>query len=173
MAPDGLKNISIPAGVGGGFVQTGPFANMTVNLGPVGGLNGTAPGPNGGLGYNPRGLKRDVGPAVNMRYANYSTVLGKFLGTRLVNREFDNALTKPRTRPLVEAKHLRVPRTIRRHSLHHRDRASWRHTLRDQVGQPSINLTLARRAHNVPTVATPAAISSPPQATLHFTSIMV
>jgi tyrosinase len=52
---------------------------MSVNLGPVGGLNGTATGPDGGLGYNPRGLKRDVGPAVNMRYANYSTVLSESL----------------------------------------------------------------------------------------------
>jgi hypothetical protein len=60
-------------------VHDGPVlvANMSVNLGPVGGLNGTAPGPDGGLGYNPRGLKRDVGPAVNMRYANYSTVLSE------------------------------------------------------------------------------------------------
>ncbi|KAF2721222.1 Di-copper centre-containing protein [Polychaeton citri CBS 116435] len=68
--------ILLPAGVGGGFVTTGPFANMTVNLGPVGGLNGTAPGPDGGLGYNPRGLKRDLGPAMNTRYANYTTVFG-------------------------------------------------------------------------------------------------
>ncbi|GAB7328380.1 hypothetical protein MBLNU13_g00362t2 [Cladosporium sp. NU13] len=75
VAPDGLSTLPIPAGVGGGFVKTGPFANMSVNLGPVGGLDGVAPGPDGGLGYNPRGLKRDVGPAVNMRYANYSTVL--------------------------------------------------------------------------------------------------
>ena len=79
VAPDGLSTLQLPAGVGGGFVKTGPFANMSVNLGPVGGLNGTAPGPDGGLGYNPRGLKRDVGPAVNMRYANYSTVLSRFL----------------------------------------------------------------------------------------------
>ncbi|KAG7150000.1 Tyrosinase P like protein [Verticillium longisporum] len=71
----GGGNISLPAGLGGGFVTTGPFANMTVNLGPVGGLQGTAPGPDGGLGYNPRGLKRDVGPAMNLRYANYTTVL--------------------------------------------------------------------------------------------------
>ncbi|KAK3938963.1 tyrosinase-like protein orsC [Diplogelasinospora grovesii] len=67
--------IQLPAGVGGGYVTTGPFANMTVNLGPVGGLVGTAAGPDGGLGYNPRGLKRDVGPAMNTRYANYTTVL--------------------------------------------------------------------------------------------------
>ena len=77
VAPDGLSTLPIPAGVGGGFVKTGPFANMSVNLGPVGGINGSAPGPDGGLGYNPRRLKRDVGPAVNMRYANYSTVLSE------------------------------------------------------------------------------------------------
>lgn len=49
---------------------------MTINLGPVAGLVGTEAGPDGGLGYNPRGLKRDVGPALNTRYANYTTVLG-------------------------------------------------------------------------------------------------
>ncbi|KXH30469.1 hypothetical protein CSAL01_00697 [Colletotrichum salicis] len=79
--PEGIggSSIQLPAGVGGGFVTTGPFANMTVNLGPVGGLQGTAPGPGGGLGYNPRGLKRDVGPAMNQRYANYTTVLNLLL----------------------------------------------------------------------------------------------
>ena len=82
VAPDGLTTLPIPAGVGGGFVKTGPFANMSVNLGPVGGLDGVAPGPDGGLGYNPRGLKRDVGPAVNMRYANYSTVLSQSMSNR-------------------------------------------------------------------------------------------
>ncbi|KAK1479530.1 hypothetical protein CCUS01_04659 [Colletotrichum cuscutae] len=64
----GGSSIQLPAGVGGGFVTTGPFANMSVNLGPV-----------GGLGYNPRGLKRDVGPAMNQRYANYTTVLNLLL----------------------------------------------------------------------------------------------
>lgn len=67
-------NIQLPAGVGGGYVTTGPFANMTVNLGPVGGLAGVAAGPDGGLGYNPRTLKRDLGPAMNERYCNYTTV---------------------------------------------------------------------------------------------------
>ncbi|KAH6632490.1 tyrosinase-like protein [Chaetomium tenue] len=71
----GGGNISLPAGEGGGLVKTGPFADMVVNLGPVGGLADTAPGPMGGLGHNPRGLKRDLGGAMNMRYANYSTVL--------------------------------------------------------------------------------------------------
>lgn len=75
----GGGNIQLPAGLGGGYVTTGPFANMTVNLGPVGGLEGVPPGPLGGLGYNPRGLKRDIGPAMNMRYANYTTVLNLLL----------------------------------------------------------------------------------------------
>lgn len=61
-----------------GYNQNRPFANMTVNLGPVGGTFGTAPGPDGGLGYNPRVLKRDVGPAMNQRYCNYTTVLSEY-----------------------------------------------------------------------------------------------
>ncbi|TLD25198.1 hypothetical protein PspLS_06104 [Pyricularia sp. CBS 133598] len=65
--------IQLPPGLGGGPVTEGPFANMTITLGPVA-LVDVAPGPMGGLGENPRPLKRDVGPAVNMRYANYSTV---------------------------------------------------------------------------------------------------
>lgn len=52
---------------------------MTINLGPVGGTFGTEPGPDGGLGYNPRVLKRDLGPAMNQRYCNHTTVLSKFL----------------------------------------------------------------------------------------------
>ncbi|GAB7358402.1 hypothetical protein MBLNU230_g2471t1 [Neophaeotheca triangularis] len=75
--PDGVggDNIQLPPGVGGGNVTSGPFANMSVNLGPFGGTLTTEPGPDDGLGYNPRRLKRDLGPAMNMRYANYSTVL--------------------------------------------------------------------------------------------------
>ncbi|UNI21818.1 Tyrosinase [Purpureocillium takamizusanense] len=53
-----------PRGVGGGFVTTGPFANITINVGP---------GDN--VAYNPRRIKRDVGPGLNTRYANYTTVL--------------------------------------------------------------------------------------------------
>ncbi|TPX07819.1 uncharacterized protein E0L32_010506 [Thyridium curvatum] len=70
----GGGDIQLPAGVGGSFVTTGAFANMTVNLGPVGGLLGVEPGPDGGLGYNPRRLKRDLGGAMNMRYANWTTM---------------------------------------------------------------------------------------------------
>ena len=78
--------LQLAAGVGGGYVTTGPFANMTANLGPVAGLVGTVPGPDGGLGYNPRRLKRDIGPALNVRYANYTTVWGTLI-FRPLNRE--------------------------------------------------------------------------------------
>lgn len=57
--------MELPPGLGGGFVVTGPFANMTVNLGP-----------GESVAYNPRRFKRDIGPALTTRYANYTTVLG-------------------------------------------------------------------------------------------------
>jgi hypothetical protein len=40
--------------------ELGPFANMTVNLGPIGFPNATAD-PLNGFGYNPRCLMRDIG----------------------------------------------------------------------------------------------------------------
>ena len=50
-------SLSIPPGTGGGCIESGPFANASVNLGPV----AFQPvGPDGGLGYNPRCLTRDL-----------------------------------------------------------------------------------------------------------------
>ena len=47
----------IPPATGGGCLMTGPFKDHIVNLGPV----AYAPyGPDGGLGYNPRCLARDL-----------------------------------------------------------------------------------------------------------------
>ncbi|KAI7780572.1 hypothetical protein LA080_015855 [Diaporthe eres] len=60
----GANNIFLPSGNGGGCVKSGPFTNMTVNLGPVApGMAGLQPNPSpdGPLGYNPRCLSRDLG----------------------------------------------------------------------------------------------------------------
>lgn len=62
-AGEGLNAVYLPAGNGGGCVTSGPFANMTVNLGPValdepGGIE--VSNKDGVYAYNPRCLKRDL-----------------------------------------------------------------------------------------------------------------
>ncbi|CZR65684.1 related to tyrosinase [Phialocephala subalpina] len=61
----GMAFIKVPAGKGGGCVRTGPFANTTVNVGPLAGsMDPALKIPNNpradGFGYNPRCLRRDV-----------------------------------------------------------------------------------------------------------------
>lgn len=56
------------------------YANIlqSVNLGPVSlGIGGSVTaevGPQNGLGYNPRCLKRDVNPSVALQYTNITAV---------------------------------------------------------------------------------------------------
>lgn len=67
----------LPIGTGGGCVSEGPFANMTVNLGPDGLIivNGVTIQSNDKFRYNPRCLKRDFTEEALQRYANESSVL--------------------------------------------------------------------------------------------------
>lgn len=69
---NGLPEIPIPAGSGGGCVTSGPFKNMKVNLGPValGLTNGSTVSNGNGLSYNPRCLKRDLTNYSNQKFAN-------------------------------------------------------------------------------------------------------
>ncbi|KAK1545570.1 hypothetical protein CPAR01_03072 [Colletotrichum paranaense] len=79
---NGLPIIELPVGTGGGCVKSGPFKNMTVNLGPAaldlpGGISEA--NPNGPLTYNPRCLKRDLTTEVNLLFANVTAVLSNVL----------------------------------------------------------------------------------------------
>jgi len=70
--------VILPPGTGGGCVISGPFKNMTVNLGPMaldepGSV--VASNPAGPLAYNPRCLKRDLTTEVNKRYSNATAIL--------------------------------------------------------------------------------------------------
>lgn len=79
----GFPPLYLPTGSGGGCVASGPFKNLTVNLGPLtldlpGGGVETAPSGNA-LDWNPRCLKRDLVDYINQRFANASSVLSQIL----------------------------------------------------------------------------------------------
>lgn len=87
-AAQGLPPIYLPTGNGGGCVKSGPFAKMSVNLGPFaldvpGGISVGPPSGNP-LDYNPRCLKRDLVDEINQRYANASSVLNLILKSKNV-----------------------------------------------------------------------------------------
>ncbi|KAK4221932.1 hypothetical protein QBC38DRAFT_513289 [Podospora fimiseda] len=64
----------IPPADGGGCVTTGPFKNMSVNIGPIAPVLTVTRNPRAdGLGYNPRCLRRDINKnAAAVTTANYT-----------------------------------------------------------------------------------------------------
>ncbi|KAG9193783.1 tyrosinase [Alternaria panax] len=81
LAGTGPPEIRIPRGTGGGCVTSGPFKNMSVNLGPVslGTINGTTVENGDGYGYNPRCLKRDLTNYANKQWADAPAVASLIL----------------------------------------------------------------------------------------------
>lgn len=80
----GLPDLYLPSGTGGGCLQSGPFKDMKVNLGPVAlaltdGTTFTNADP---YAYNPRCLKRDLTDAINQRYSNASSVVNLILNSQ-------------------------------------------------------------------------------------------
>ncbi|KAF3054156.1 hypothetical protein E8E11_011943 [Didymella keratinophila] len=85
---NGLPDILIPAGSGGGCVTSGPFKDMSVNLGPAALqlTNGSTIANGNGLSYNPRCLKRDLTDYANKKWANATAVVSLIL----VNKDIDS-----------------------------------------------------------------------------------
>ncbi|WYZ44850.1 hypothetical protein EsH8_VIII_000166 [Colletotrichum jinshuiense] len=90
----GAGAIILPSGNGGGCVTSGPFVNMTVNLGPVNpGMDGMVANPNGKLGYNPRCLSRDLNAYTATKWFTNENMVNITVGKASQNVElFQNEL---------------------------------------------------------------------------------
>ncbi|KAK2623544.1 hypothetical protein QTJ16_007098 [Diplocarpon rosae] len=80
-----LINFTIPSGSGGGCITSGPFADMSVNLGPNG------PPLVDGVSYNPRCLTRDFRDRVLSANLSYDRVAELVMQERL--EAFDAVMT--------------------------------------------------------------------------------
>ncbi|KAL0944828.1 FAD-binding domain-containing protein [Colletotrichum truncatum] len=90
----GAGAIILPSGNGGGCVESGPFVNMTVNLGPVSpGMDGMKASPNGKLGHNPRCLSRDLSSYAMKSWMTNENMFNLTVGSASRNIElFQNEL---------------------------------------------------------------------------------
>ncbi|KAK3114000.1 hypothetical protein LTR53_008137 [Teratosphaeriaceae sp. CCFEE 6253] len=66
------QDVTVPPGTGGGCVSSGPFKDITLNLGPLDIPN--ANNVNSSFEYNPRCLERDLNPWFTERYNTYTNI---------------------------------------------------------------------------------------------------
>ncbi|KAL8383595.1 hypothetical protein RB595_010677 [Gaeumannomyces hyphopodioides] len=87
-------NMIAPAGNGGGCVETGPFKNMTVYLGPLSVNVDPAPARNpraDGFGANPRCLRRDMSNYLTSRWGRTQDIVGLITGSSNIG-SFQNTM---------------------------------------------------------------------------------
>jgi tyrosinase len=77
----GAGAIFLPSGEGGGCIRSGPFKDMTVNLGPVSPTMRGQEKVNGSLSHNPRCLKRDLTTFASSTWLTESNLLNITTGS--------------------------------------------------------------------------------------------
>ncbi|EGF98756.1 uncharacterized protein MELLADRAFT_40700 [Melampsora larici-populina 98AG31] len=77
-------SIKLSNGQGGGCIKSGPFLNMTVNLGPIGPLFNVGPLVKNPLDYNPRCITRDLSDFIAKNYQSESLILKLILNSQSI-----------------------------------------------------------------------------------------
>ncbi|KAI8627356.1 Di-copper centre-containing protein [Xylariaceae sp. FL1651] len=88
-----------PVGNGGGCIVSGPFKNMTANLGPIAPAISPAPPTNprsDGFGYNPRCLRRDISNQLSSRYTRTQDIVNLISNSQNI-ASFQNTMQAPGT----------------------------------------------------------------------------